>query len=106
MRPNGSTRVRDKNQMKKVKPRASSLIPPWERNKNVSGSDYSHFEIEGDVIEIAPVKRINDRETVRECNTEPEMSTIQTESDNNISQRLLQLISAAEKRRLRSDRKF
>ena len=73
-----------KNQMKKVKPRPLSFIQPWERNKNVSGSYYSHFEIEGDVIEIAAVKRINDRETVRESHTEPEISAIQTESDKNI----------------------
>ena len=47
-RPNGSSRIRDKNQVRKMKARPQELIPSWNRDRKSTIADYSTFDIEGD----------------------------------------------------------
>jgi len=72
-RTDGFTRVRDKNQLKKVNPRPSYLRPSWERLQSKNVNDYSLNEIE--------------------CNTESLFDI-----DNETSSQLQQLLQAAESR--------
>ena len=47
-RGDGSQRVRDKNNIRKVKKRSARLTPSWDTNKAVTPTEYAEFDIEGD----------------------------------------------------------
>ena len=46
-RRDGSTRIRDKNNLKKLKDRPANLIPSWEKNEPAFCTDYTELDIEG-----------------------------------------------------------
>ena len=46
----GTVKVRDKNQMKKVKERPQHLCPTWEKSLSRSSADYFNFDIEGSFV--------------------------------------------------------
>ena len=47
MRHDGSTRIRDRNHLKKLKDRPTNLIPSWEKNQPSVCTDYTELDIEG-----------------------------------------------------------
>ena len=46
-RRDGSTRIRDKNNLKKLKDRPANLIPFWEKNQPTFWTDYTELDTEG-----------------------------------------------------------
>ena len=52
-RHDGSTRIRDKNHLKKLKYRPTNLIPSWEKNQPLICIDYTELDIEGNVWKSA-----------------------------------------------------
>ena len=48
-REDGKKRVRDKNQIKVVKPRPLAIKPSWERKQNSVPTDYASFDIEDEL---------------------------------------------------------
>ena len=46
-RPDGSTRIRDKKHLKKLKDQLVNLLPSWEKNQPTICTDYTELDIEG-----------------------------------------------------------
>ena len=46
-RRDGSTRIRDKNNLKELKDRPANLIPSWEKNQPTFCTNYTELDIEG-----------------------------------------------------------
>ena len=50
IKKDGTVKVRDKNQLKKVKERPQLLCLSWEKSLSCSSADYFNFDIEGSFI--------------------------------------------------------
>ena len=50
IKKDGTVKVRDKNQPKKVKERPQYLCPTWEKSVSRSSADYFNFDIEGSFV--------------------------------------------------------
>ena len=50
IKKDGTVKVRDKNQPKKVKERPQHLCPTWEKSVSRSSADYFNFDIEGSFV--------------------------------------------------------
>ena len=50
IKKDGTVKVRDNNQLKKVKERPQHLCPTWEKSVSRSSADYCNFDIEGSFV--------------------------------------------------------
>ena len=50
IKKDGTVKVRDKNQLKKVKERPQHLCPTWEKSISRSSADYFNFDTEGSFV--------------------------------------------------------
>ena len=50
IKKDGTVKVRDENQLKKVKERPQHLCPTWEKSVSCSLTDYFSFDIEGSFV--------------------------------------------------------